>query len=565
MFPFVIIVYRHNEPISPEKPPEVKMEVDHELEVESSQAIETESTDDILESETTLVKSEITDNTDEIHAEAVKDSSEELNNNNAVKMEIDHILKENPYAKLHGFSNEKKVKDESDEGDSALGSSDNDDNPDAKEVSTDDQIAEETPLDKIAKAGLRPGDVVWTFWNKFYPGIVSESQLRNGKNQVTISYFNWDGIAGVVKFSSVYKFGTADELKAELKARRDPRKFDPLRLTPAINRGIEEAKIFAQFPEHERIEIFRAVLRMQSGLKHKKTIDDSTIEAIEELRLKESITKYAEQMKKFDELAALELKQLKLKQQERATIKLEAMEIKKEHDWMSCSETNSFTSTTPSTDCRQSDRIIKRRLTLISQSSRESTPVESPAPKKRRISTGSVKEVLPVTERFQFRPKDISAMFKSASTQPICLECCKAETSDAKVYKCLECSEYFHEQCAHQADVEISQIKHKTGDSDKIFEKRNVKLICKACHRKEKLCFICRESIGEANSHKCDSADCKKVYHRSCLDKCKQSKNNNSSVKSDCPQHACHTCLWKKTNRNGAIVKVINPFKLLIV
>lgn len=397
------------------------------------------------------------------------------------------------------------------------------------------------------------------------------------KGTVYVKYFNYNAMIGVVPIKNVFLMEDSDpmtQLWAEVENRKLPKSKVKLNMRANTLRAVEEARIFLKFDKDKRAELLNTI----ASLKKNISIDVDEASNIPP-HLKEYVKEYIKHIKVYDEEVEKREKELKQKQTEKRLSKSESSrkdEIINEGGFManaimkaeSSSSRASNESSVERVALRQSTRVVMKRKLSLTSSSRESTPSSDsppaqPVPKKRRISQNVVED-LPLEERFKFSPKDILDLFKNAPTQAICLECCDTESEKLKGHKCVGCSNFYHETCCESMEISKSTIRHMTGDTETIIEKSTVELKCKKCSTNSIICFLCKESVTDDEKFMCNLPDCQQIYHTSCLEKCPQSKSQGFELKYQCPQHSCHTCYWKKTNRTGTAIKVGgNVFNIL--
>lgn len=354
-----------------------------------------------------------------------------------------------------------------------------------------------------------------------------------------------------------------DNFWKEITVNRKTARSKVKKFIPKVLRGIEEAKIFMGFEESLRLKILDNIVRLQDGPKNKRVISVDVYDDTNgvPVNLRDSIQQYIEAMEAYDKITD----ENENEQKKNRLSKALKEEFTNEAGWMgSLKVLNQLESPQPSpvekTNLRQSTRVIeKRRLSVLSMTSNESNStgdVTQPA-KKRRLSRASTEDNVPLEEKFKFSPKDITSLFKNAPNQTVCMGCFTHKPDEPDLHKCIGgCQNYYHEKCSHNPDVKDEIFRHVTGDSDMTLVKRIVKFTCEMCSNDEKFCFICKTAIAEDNKYDCNMADCKQHYHKSCLEKCFQSNLRNPGLKSGCPQHECHTCIWKTIDRNSAVVKV---------
>jgi hypothetical protein len=215
------------------------------------------------------------------------------------KMDIDDSLRQNSYSTPHEYSSY-SLKDDSkpsSDTDSALGS--------FEEKYEEAKVDEE---EEKSKRGFRPGVIVWTAYsrNNWYPCIITEDQNTNEankKNGVCFKYLNWDGKRGNVTMNNIFAYKGLDEFWTEIVENRKTSKSKIKKFSPSVLRAIEEAKIFMEFEEILRLDIFDAILKLQSGTKYKKVIDKKDIYDNSNgvpSNLRSFIEKYIERMQAYD-------------------------------------------------------------------------------------------------------------------------------------------------------------------------------------------------------------------------------------------------------------------------
>jgi hypothetical protein len=215
------------------------------------------------------------------------------------KMDIDDSLRQNSYSTPHEYSSY-SLKDDSkpsSDTDSALGS--------FEEKYEEAKVDEE---EEKSKRGSRPGVIVWTAYsrNNWYPCIITEDQNTNEankKNGVCFKYLNWDGKRGNVTMNNIFAYKGLDEFWTEIVENRKTSKSKIKKFSPSVLRAIEEAKIFMEFEEILRLDIFDAILKLQSGTKYKKVIDKKDIYDNSNgvpSNLRSFIEKYIERMQAYD-------------------------------------------------------------------------------------------------------------------------------------------------------------------------------------------------------------------------------------------------------------------------
>ncbi len=402
------------------------------------------------------------------------------------------------------------------------------------------------------KHDLRPGMIIWGALTRYewYPCIIDQEEADK-KGHIIVKWFNYRGKLGVVPATRTFPFGTIDDFWNEITKVRKLSRRQLKKFTSITFRAIEEARIFTNFKEELRLQVFNTIIDLQSGPPNKRvvTVDVDCMSSKVPSHLKEDVKKYVEELKVYDH----KVKESVEKKNQMKTLNAETKKKVEEVATESVKE-----SAVDSTKCRHSTRVItKRKLSIDSTVSRESNPTDAlePAPKKPRIKQNSI-ENIPFEVRFQYCPKDVIALFKNVSSQPISVECC-SQKEGMETYKCTGCNSYYHEECSFDREITKKTTRHKTGDADIIFEQKIVKVKCKSCATGEKLCFLCFEVIeGEEDLFSCNLTDCGKNYHKTCLDKSPQSNLKKQNSHYSCPQHHCHTCLLKKCNRVASLVKV---------
>jgi hypothetical protein len=256
---------------------------------------------------------------------------------------------------------------------------------------------------------------VWTEYsrNNWYPCIITEDQntnqgkifikthlkifkafnliSANKKNGVWLKYLNYEGMHGNVTMNNIFAFKGLEEFWTEI-VNRKISKSKIKKFSPFVLRAIEEAKIFMEFEEILRLDILDAILKLQSGTKYKKVIRKDIFDDSNGVpsNLRPFIEKYIKHMLAYDVAVGIRKAGQKqnalskaLKNDSEAAKAL--MDLPSVVDLLDSNQTK-----VEKTDVRQSVRIsTKRRLSIVSVSSKENEPNKAPQhqPKKSRLST----------------------------------------------------------------------------------------------------------------------------------------------------------------------------------
>lgn len=200
-------------------------------------------------------------------------------------------------------------------------------------------------------------------------------------------------------------------------------------------------------------------------------------------------------------------------------------------------------------------RLSQRIRNISIQRSLPSTPVQqrieetaqkSTGPKPKKPLNRPIDEVIDDIFRL-----DSKYLFRDIGNKLLCKECLKEGTN---LVKCsMNCQTYLHPTCAVDCpeDTVATPFVHITGDDEEpptSIKEHQPPVICKSCYFGEaSKCFVCKKDTPElGDMARCNSNQCCKFYHPTCLKYWPQSKLTKSAGKLEslrCPAHVCHTCV----------------------
>lgn len=392
---------------------------------------------------------------------------------------------------------------------------------------------------------------------------------------VHVKYFNWNGFVADIHVNKVIEFNGLDEFLKHTKSLNVKRpNFSKLAL-----RAIEEANFFNQYSISDRIKIFDDVLQIQfkakTQEKNRKISSDSLLGSGSyrsqspdlscskfefHSPLKQSpVENYISTMSRYEHTSAVQAKK------EMLDVKSKLLKVKIEPE----PKNTSTGRRSIRQEKRKFDQLIKQEemadlvddLVVVKS---ESPVIQSTDPilKKYKPNVESLEE------RFLLNIQDPKYLFRSIPKKRAC-SVCLVPTTKVPTYKCQSCKNFFHGDCAASFDLTEGEYPHQTGDVGEFIQEvpLQVVLICHDCSEQHPKCFICKQIVNEtANNNndnekehqRCPQNDCQLNYHKKCLKLWAQNSiNSMNGVKSQCPQHQCHTCFSLKLHKTTSLAKCL--------
>ncbi|CAO1356173.1 unnamed protein product [Diamesa serratosioi] len=438
-----------------------------------------------------------------------------------------------------------------------------------------------------ASKDFNAGQILWGSNSKksYYPCMVYPNAdgliitTSNKCKMVHVKYFNWNGFVANISVNKVIEFNGLEEFLKLTKSLNGKRP----NYTKSALRAIEEANFFNQYAISDRIKIFDDVLQTQfkaksqgknrkissdsllgSGSYRSQSPDLSSPEFKVYSPLKQNpVENYLNTMARYESITGVLVKK------EILDIKPKLLNVKIEPD----STKILAVRRSVRQDKRKFAQVIKQEimienLVVVKSEVPVINSVEvstDPNPKKYKPNIESLEE------RFLLNIQDPRYLFRSITKKRAC-SVCLVPTTKIPTYKCQNCKNFFHENCAASFELTEGEYPHQTGDVEEFTHEipLQVVLICHDCSKQHSKCFICKQIVMEiANNNnddhdhdnyqqQCPQNDCQLNYHKKCLKLWSQNNiDNMNGGRSQCPQHQCHTCFSLRLHKSGILAKCL--------